>query len=170
MVKLLRKTILYHNSITWLLSNKLLIWILLTLSWRRPLSYRNQSVDLLPKSMDWFLYGNGLRHERVNGFIITSRVIEYFSVQVFSLFQVCQQFEIWFDIHILSQKFSWWVMVLVAFNILYVFLALKLGSLFIDFLMVIFFSYLIKIVTRSFFRPWCKLRKSPICVGSSCKQ
>ena len=38
----------------------------LTLSWRRPLSYRNQSIDLLCKSMDWFLYGNGLRHERVN--------------------------------------------------------------------------------------------------------
>ena len=34
---------------------------LLTLSWRRPLSYRNQSIDLLR-----FLYGNGLRHERVN--------------------------------------------------------------------------------------------------------
>ena len=38
----------------------------LTLSWRRPLSYRNQSIDLLCKSMDWFLYDNGLRHERVN--------------------------------------------------------------------------------------------------------
>ena len=35
---------------------------LLTLSWRRPLSYRN----LRSKSMDWFLYDNGLRHERVN--------------------------------------------------------------------------------------------------------
>ena len=35
----------------------------LTLSWRRPLSYRNQSTDLLGKSMDWFLYDNGLRHE-----------------------------------------------------------------------------------------------------------
>ena len=35
------------------------------LSWRRPLSYRNQSIDLLRKSMDWFLYDNGLRHERV---------------------------------------------------------------------------------------------------------
>ena len=31
-----------------------------------PLSYRNQSIDLLCKSMDWFLYDNGLRHERVN--------------------------------------------------------------------------------------------------------
>ena len=26
---------------------------------------RNQSIDLLYKSMDWFLYENGLRHERV---------------------------------------------------------------------------------------------------------
>ena len=42
------------------------ILFLLTLSWRRLLSYRNQSIDLLCKSMDWFLYDNGLRHERVN--------------------------------------------------------------------------------------------------------
>ena len=38
----------------------------LTLSRRRPLSYRNQSIGLLCKLMDWFLYANGLRHERVN--------------------------------------------------------------------------------------------------------
>ena len=38
----------------------------LTLSWRRPLSYRNQSIDLLCRSMDWFLYDNGPHHERVN--------------------------------------------------------------------------------------------------------
>ena len=38
---------------------------ILTLSWRRPLSYRNQAIDLLRKSMDWFLYDMGLRHERV---------------------------------------------------------------------------------------------------------
>ena len=37
----------------------------LTLSRRRPLSYRNQYIDLLRKSMDWFLYDNGLRLERV---------------------------------------------------------------------------------------------------------
>ena len=30
-----------------------------------PLSYRNQSTDLLCKSMDWFLHDNGLSHERV---------------------------------------------------------------------------------------------------------
>ena len=40
--------------------------VALTLSWRRPLSYRNHSIDLLCKSMDWFLYDNGLRHEKVN--------------------------------------------------------------------------------------------------------
>ena len=39
----------------------------LTLSRWRPLSYRNQSIDLRSKfkSMDWFLYDNGLRLERV---------------------------------------------------------------------------------------------------------
>ena len=37
----------------------------LTISWRRPSSYRNQSIDLLCKTMDWFLYDNGLCHERV---------------------------------------------------------------------------------------------------------
>ena len=37
----------------------------LTFSWQRPSSYRNQSIDLRSKSMDWFLYDNGLRHERV---------------------------------------------------------------------------------------------------------
>ena len=35
----------------------------LTLSWRRPISYRNQSIDLWSKSMDWFLYDIGLRHD-----------------------------------------------------------------------------------------------------------
>ena len=35
--------------------------IFLTLSWRWPLSYRNQSIDLL-----WFLYDWELCHERVN--------------------------------------------------------------------------------------------------------
>ena len=40
------------------------IWQL-TLSWRKPLSYRNQSIDLLCKSMDWFLCDNGFRQVRV---------------------------------------------------------------------------------------------------------
>ena len=41
----------------------------LTLSWQRLLSYRNQSIDLRSKSTDWFLYDNGLRHERVKEMI-----------------------------------------------------------------------------------------------------
>ena len=45
--------------------NETFSWNRLTLSWRRPLSYRNQSIDLLGKSVDWFLYDNDLRHERV---------------------------------------------------------------------------------------------------------
>ena len=50
--------------------------ICLTLSWRRPLSYRNQSTDLLCKSMEWFLYDNGLRHERVKLQVLMSYLIE----------------------------------------------------------------------------------------------
>ena len=33
------------------------------------LSYRNQSTDLLFKSVDWFLYDRDLRHERVEGIL-----------------------------------------------------------------------------------------------------
>ena len=43
----------------------------LTLSWWRPLSYRNQSINLQSKSVDWFLYDNGFRHERVNADVTT---------------------------------------------------------------------------------------------------
>ena len=34
-----------------------------------PLSYRNQSIDLLCKSMDWFMYDNCSRHEKVKCYI-----------------------------------------------------------------------------------------------------
>ena len=37
----------------------------LNLSWRRSLSSRNQSTNLLRKLIDWFLYDRDLRHERV---------------------------------------------------------------------------------------------------------
>ena len=42
----------------------------LNLSWRRSLLYKNQSIDLLNKSMDWFLYDKNLRHERVNALLL----------------------------------------------------------------------------------------------------
>ena len=54
---------------------------LLTLSWRRPLLYRNQSIDLQSKSMDWFLYDNGLRRERVRR-ITVLRLLCFFWVQL----------------------------------------------------------------------------------------
>ena len=55
----------------------------LTLSRQRPLPYRNQSIDLLNKSIDWFLYDNGLRHERVNSGIL---IRIYFSKNFMVLF------------------------------------------------------------------------------------
>ena len=39
--------------------------LLLTRSWRRSLSYRNQSIYLQSKSINWFLYDRDFRHERV---------------------------------------------------------------------------------------------------------
>ena len=41
------------------------LFMAVTLSWRRSASYRNQSIDLLGKSMDWFLYDRSLRHDGV---------------------------------------------------------------------------------------------------------
>ena len=46
----------------------------LALSWQRSLSYRNQSIDLLYKSLDWFLYDGDLRHKIVNS-LMTETVI-----------------------------------------------------------------------------------------------
>ena len=60
-----------HANIYWKCSQLITIKIFtLTLSWRGPLSYRNQSTDLQSKSMDWFLYDNSLSHERVKAFYI----------------------------------------------------------------------------------------------------
>ena len=51
-----------YSHFLWTLYGKVFLmpvqWLTFTLSWRGPFSYRNQS-------MDWFLYDNGLRHERV---------------------------------------------------------------------------------------------------------
>ena len=38
-------------------------WVSFTLSWRTSLSCRNQSLDFLCKSFDWFLYNRDLRNE-----------------------------------------------------------------------------------------------------------
>ena len=47
-------------------NNNVLEILCLTLSWRGSLSYKNRSIDLLCKSLVWFLYNGDLRHERVN--------------------------------------------------------------------------------------------------------
>ena len=43
----------------------------LTLSWQRSQSNRNQSIDLLCKSMHWFLYDRDFCHKRVKAYIYT---------------------------------------------------------------------------------------------------
>ena len=78
-IHITRVTFIYSNSF-----NVTISCHALTLSWRRPLSYRNQSIDLLCKSMDWFLYHNGLRHERVN-------IVSHEPRQNFSLYPVMSQ-------------------------------------------------------------------------------
>ena len=40
--------------------------LVLTLPWQVSLSYRNQSIDLQNKSVDWFIDDRILRHEKVN--------------------------------------------------------------------------------------------------------
>ena len=59
----------------------------LTISRRRPLSYRNQSIDLLRKSVDWFLYDNGLRLERVKKKIWKS--CDYSNREAYNVGNIC---------------------------------------------------------------------------------
>ena len=48
----------------------------LNVSWRRSLSYRNQSVDLQSKSLDWFLYDRDFHHERIKvGLFLLASII-----------------------------------------------------------------------------------------------
>ena len=63
--------------------------VALTLSWRRPLSYRNQSINLLCKSMDWFLYDNVLRHERVKECSSNSVQVVFFKILEDSQENIC---------------------------------------------------------------------------------
>ena len=73
---------------------------------------RNQSIDLLWKSMDWFLYDNGLRHERVKLYKTSTKIEHFVKVvncfnpsaiftKIFQLRQNCPCLELfWFT-------FSW---------------------------------------------------------------
>ena len=55
----------------------------LTLSWRRSRSYRNQSIDMQNKSMDWFLYNRDLCHKRVNGLSKWNKVLNSANLNIF---------------------------------------------------------------------------------------
>ena len=47
-------------------NSKYEFFISLTPSWRTSLLYKNQSIGLLCKSMEWFLYDRDVCHEKVN--------------------------------------------------------------------------------------------------------
>ena len=53
----------------------------LTPSWWGPLSYKNQLIGLLSKSVDWFLYDRDLRHRRVK--VIIKSQINFHSNEIF---------------------------------------------------------------------------------------
>ena len=57
----------------------------LTISWRMSLSYRNQSVDLLSKRFDSFLYDSYIRHERVNPvfFVLIKCISPFYATGMF---------------------------------------------------------------------------------------
>ena len=64
----------------------------LTFSWRKPLSYRNQSIDLQSKSMYWFLYDDGLRLKRVNRNTWIKKRAQYrlqLPKNIFSVWTIC---------------------------------------------------------------------------------
>ena len=67
----------------------------LTFSWRRCLSYRNQFIDLLCKSMFWFLYDRHLRHERVRESIYVARASLFSLDYLFSC--LCMLGKVCFD-------------------------------------------------------------------------
>ena len=69
-----------------ILNFNIVLLLITTLSWSRPLSYRNQSIDLLDKSMDWFLYDNDLRHERVNFFVLVAWLAHSLLIELSDLF------------------------------------------------------------------------------------
>ena len=67
----------------------------LTFSWWRSLSYRNQSIYMLCKSMDWFLYRSDLHHERVNKKNLISLHLLMFAFVGFEV--QAREMSIWFS-------------------------------------------------------------------------
>ena len=67
-----KQSLLEIVLLDWLFCIVLTNYITLTLSWWRSITYRNQFIDLLCKSVDWFLCDTDLRHERVTIILIWS--------------------------------------------------------------------------------------------------
>ena len=87
--KLFVFTKLPHQEIRWFLGIlRSAFWSIynlqlsLTLSWRRALSYKNQSIDFVCKSVDCFLYERDLRHERNSIITVRLGISEYFSQEL----------------------------------------------------------------------------------------
>ena len=72
----------------------------LTLPWWRSPSYRNQSNNLLCKSMDWFLYDRDLFHERVK------TLFTHHTPKVCPLYRVVKQNSLFFSICVFSHENS----------------------------------------------------------------
>ena len=62
--------------------------IQITFSWRRPVSSRNQSIDLLCKSMNWFLYDRDPHYERVKRFFV--KILSFSNFPQLILRKICQ--------------------------------------------------------------------------------
>ena len=63
----------------------------LTLSRGTSLLYRNQSNDLVYKSMDWYLYDRDLRHERVNSYFQLEPLLQVLTIS--NLWHATSRFE-----------------------------------------------------------------------------
>ena len=74
--------------------NRLQLWYsltLLTLSWRKPLSYRNQPIDLQSKSMNWFLCAASVMKE-LNPFV--AMIVRVKNSNIFThLFNLIRDFQ-----------------------------------------------------------------------------
>ena len=72
---------------------------ILTLSWWRSLSYRNQAIDFLCKSVDWFLYDRDLHHERVKAIKFTNTQKNYLTQTpqhpFLNVLNVCSTKKVW---------------------------------------------------------------------------
>ena len=79
----------------------------ITCSWWRSLSYRNQSIDLFCKSIDWFLYDRGLRCDRVKVALLQRCYKACSRTLIANIFIIWKHVN-WFAKQINSLDFLWW--------------------------------------------------------------